>query len=323
MKVGRWLAWVGALVSLSGIAEAQPAPAEAAPSCFPSCREGYVCSAAGSCVSRCNPPCAASETCLASGECQRPEPAAPPPPAAAVAPAYVPPPPPVSAPAPADESAAPDRRGRFVLGLRVGVKPSGGGDRALTCAASDGQACAGASASVSVDDTTPVNIAAEGLVHVTQALRLGGGYSLVPYASIKSSVDTESFHLGSEHRLVAIVEGVIPLSQLVGLALRFQGGATMFLPGGDLSDQHQALVDTCPASLCQSDKGPFFGANYALMVGILAGQEQIRFRGDVAFERFSHQLGSIDLTLASGGTVHLEEKLYGTRFWISAGLELF
>ncbi|WP_394845700.1 hypothetical protein LZC95_52810 [Pendulispora brunnea] len=38
--------------------------------CFPACRSGYLCSAQGTCVSRCNPPCGQGEKCLANGECE-------------------------------------------------------------------------------------------------------------------------------------------------------------------------------------------------------------------------------------------------------------
>jgi hypothetical protein len=33
--------------------------------CFPTCRDGFVCSPKGQCVSACNPPCSGSETCRA------------------------------------------------------------------------------------------------------------------------------------------------------------------------------------------------------------------------------------------------------------------
>lgn len=221
-----------------------------------------------------------------------------------------------------------------MFGLHVGVKPTGGGDVKTTesCAPTGTVDCSGASAtgSSSVDDTSPLMIAAEGLVHVTQALRLGAGYGLVPYASFKSDDASESEHIGSEHHLVGIVEGIIPVSPSIDLALRFQGGASMLLVGGDLADAQQAAVASCDEGdfpggpqrvLCQSDKGPYFGANYALMAGILAGGK-VRFRGDLALERFTYQVVSTDTTYDSGTVVHGELQLYGTRFWIFAGFEL-
>jgi len=45
-------------------------PARADVPCFPACRNGYLCSAHGTCVSRCNPPCGQGEKCLANGECE-------------------------------------------------------------------------------------------------------------------------------------------------------------------------------------------------------------------------------------------------------------
>lgn len=208
-----------------------------------------------------------------------------------------------------------------MFGLRVGVKPAGGGDVKTTETCTPPDPACGDVASTSYDDTSPITIAVEGLVHVTRALRLGAGYWLVPYASGKGSGARESDHLGSEHRLVGVVEGIVPVSPSVGLALRFQGGGTMFVAGGDLVDAQQAGIDSCDDVLCQAEKGPFFGANYAFMIGILAG-EKMRFRGDLALERFSHQLAATDTTLTNGTIVHDDSQLYGTRFWILAGFEL-
>lgn len=339
MNIGRWLAWVGVLFSLSRVAEAQtpaagPMPAaEASPaagatsaagpapepsvSCFPECRSGHLCKA-GTCVSRCNPPCATGETCRPDGECQR---LASPTSATVWAESPSSPSEPEDPSEPEGQAAAADRPTRVVFGLHVGIKPAGGGDLKTTCSPQGSPDCGDGTASTSFDDTSPATLGTEVLIHVTQALRLGAGYWLVPYVSTKNSGSTESFHRGSEHRLVGVVEGIIPVSGAVSVALRFQGGATMLLVGGDLADSNQAIVATCPVTLCQPDDGPFFGGNYALMGGILVG-EKLRFRGDLALDRFSYQTGSANFTI-NGSTIHGETQLNGTRFWVMAGLELF
>ena len=51
-------------VAAPGQAPLGPAPA----TCFPPCRNGYVC-VQGQCVSLCNPPCALGEACTATGQC--------------------------------------------------------------------------------------------------------------------------------------------------------------------------------------------------------------------------------------------------------------
>jgi hypothetical protein len=59
------LAFVGMSVLASAPASAS---ADTASACFPACRNGFVCSPEGKCLSECNPPCSGGETC-AAGEC--------------------------------------------------------------------------------------------------------------------------------------------------------------------------------------------------------------------------------------------------------------
>ncbi|MEM9071800.1 MAG: hypothetical protein AAGE52_25040 [Myxococcota bacterium] len=44
--------------------------AGASAQCYPECREGFVCSPEGQCVSICNPPCGAGEFCSADARCE-------------------------------------------------------------------------------------------------------------------------------------------------------------------------------------------------------------------------------------------------------------
>ena len=57
------------VVALSTVAGPAPAAAQEA-SCFPACREGFVCSPAGECVSICNPPCGDDEVCTPEATCE-------------------------------------------------------------------------------------------------------------------------------------------------------------------------------------------------------------------------------------------------------------
>ncbi len=63
------------LCLLAATAAAAPEPLletssdQAAGTCFPTCRDGYVCSPQNTCVSACNPLCTAGETCAGDGTC--------------------------------------------------------------------------------------------------------------------------------------------------------------------------------------------------------------------------------------------------------------
>lgn len=246
--------------------------------------------------------------------------------AAVAAPAAAAPPPEQPpAPPPPKEEASSDQQnhpGKVVIGLHIGVKLAGGGDLTSTCTPT-GEGCG--ETSVSVDDESPVTLAAEVLFHVTRGLRLGAGYWAVPYAAFKGENASETFHFGSEHRLVGVVEGIAPLSQHVALAFRAQGGVTMLLADGDLVDLHDSGLARCQAVsaniTCTSSDGPFFGGNYGVMAGLLVGKAA-RFRGDFALDFFSYKITSAEASAPGQVSGQLEEKVSGTRFFLLAGLEL-
>ena len=67
--------WLGSLLTVSAVhaQESAPAPVQGpAPDtsqCTPPCRDGYLCSNQGQCVSACNPACGPGEHCTSLGEC--------------------------------------------------------------------------------------------------------------------------------------------------------------------------------------------------------------------------------------------------------------
>ena len=305
---------------------AAPAAASTAsfPECFPSCRSGFTCHA-GQCLSLCNPPCGAGERCLQNSECERE--AAPP---VVVAPQPTQPPAVLSAPSgglvenPA--KAANDilrQPGSWVFAARVGLQLAGGGHAEQRCTSSGFFSCSPTSTD-DTDDKSLFMLGLDAMIHAAPGLRLGAGYQLVPYSALRSAPDDNDLHLGNEHALNAIVEGVLPVSSSVALALRAQAGLHMLVIGGDLADNGDAFLTNCHAENsvhCQVDQGPLFGAGYGAMLG-LVGRGKVRWRFDLALDRFSMKLPSTQAVFTQMDSISRSDTLYGTRSWILGGVEL-
>ena len=174
------------------------------------------------------------------------------------------------------------------------------------------------------DDKSLLMFGLDAMIHAAPGLRLGAGYQLLPYSSVKGADEGKEVHLGHEHALNAVVEGLLPLGRRIALALRAQGGLRMLVVGGDLSDQNDQFLRNCndsDALHCEIDKGPLFGASYGAMLGLVGGGK-VRWRVDLALDRFSMKLPSSQTVFMEGESRSRSTMLYGTRSWILGGLEL-
>jgi hypothetical protein len=240
-------------------------------------------------VSLCNPPCAGSERCLANGECEGGAP-------------------PIDdepetehrrrrrhkadnddAEAPSDILRAP---GKWAFAARAGFQIVGGGHVEDKCEAVGVGSC-DAESRADDDDKSLFMLGLDAMIHAAPGLRLGVGYQLVPYSSVRGSEgDKKEVHLGHEHGLDAVIEGVLPLGPRIGLVLRAQGGVRMLVIGGDLADRSDTFLRECNdanAVHCEVDQGPLFGTNYGAMLGVVGGNK-LHWRVDLALDRFALKL---------------------------------
>lgn len=308
-----------------------PAPGE----CFPACRSGFTCHA-GQCISSCNPPCASGEQCLANGECQ-------------------------SSADNADldgeeadeeedeEDIALERRrrrraaetnegprvsgllrepGRFVFAFRAGFGVISSGTVEDTC---DNCTSSGAvTRKTDVIDKSPFMLGLDGLLHATRKLRLGAGYQVIPRSAIATeSNKSDSVHLGHEHALRAIVEGVIPLAPRVALALRAQGGLRILAIGGELADRNEEFLKDCENAVdmhCEVDRGALFGSSFGGMASLLGG-DNFHWRVDLALDRDilalpTRATRSQNPVPGIQSEVNRTSSFALTRFWVLGGFEL-
>jgi len=309
-----------------GVAPAPPVASVA--DCFPSCRSGFTCHE-GQCVSLCNPVCGADERCNAAGECISQAVVAPPPPV--VQPPPVSPPPVLAAEPPAPralpsvEPSVLRPAGTFVFQAHVGLELFGTGHSEATCTSTVAGECL-TTTNTDFEDRSQAVVALEGLFHATHGLRLGLGYWLMPYSGLRptGTSNNQKQHLGHEHALNAIIEGLVPLRSSVALSLRAHAGPRLLFVGGDLETAKNDFLRDCndlARSHCEATNGPFFGATFGTMLGIVVG-DRFRWRADVAVERYSTKVIDRTLVLDSGLTRETEMTVYASRFWLLAGLEL-
>jgi hypothetical protein len=156
------------------------------------------------------------------------------------------------------------------------------------------------------------------MFHVTRGLRLGLGYWMVPHSAFLPNGGS-TLNIGSEHGLVALVEGVVSLGPNLALALRSQAGPRLLLVSSDLADRNQAFLQACTTAgeLCSVNSSSFLGATVGSMAGLIFGSKP-RWRVDFALERLILPM-SRDQFTSDGLT--FTTTLYGTRLWFVAGAE--
>lgn len=211
--------------------------------------------------------------------------------------------------------------GTFVFAAHVGVQIFGQGATEQTIC--QGNECGGA-LGTDFNDKSLFMLGLDGMFHASSGLRLGLGYWLVPRSAIGAEPNkANTRHLGSEHELNAIVEGIAALKPSLALALRAQGGPRMLVAGGDLADSTESFLAACsdmPVDHCEGDKGPHFGAQFTAMVGLIFG-DKVRGRVDLAAERYFVGNGKRSITDGTQSSSSTTD-MFGTRVWLLGGLEL-
>jgi len=198
-----------------------------------------------------------------------------------------------------------------------------GGDYEVDCSTNTVGVCASSSARHDLKDRSPLVVGIDGLWHASNAMRLGLSYWLIPYSGMRLDGGNDTIHLGSSHRLLGVVEGLIALGGTSKLALRAQAGLGVLVVGGDLEDANDAFDASCQgstATLCESDSGPHFGSSYGAQVGYLTGS-RLRWRTDLAIERFAQSISTRRLQ-AGSNALSLKETASASRLILSVGLEL-
>lgn len=319
---------IGTLVSSAGAESSDPNPAddwspaqEAEPAassemaeCVPACRAGFTCHQ-GRCISACNPPCQGAEVCTVERQCVLPAQAAPPP-AHSIATEAQSAAPQVEVPPTEDSDAKAWRREGWAFVPHVGFRVVGGGTS--SCERSGLAPC---DSDEDYDDASPMLLGMDALRHVSRGVRLGLGLWSVPKSAIKSG--NEEFSYGWDTSFLGIFEGVIPVSPSAAITLRFQMGLLLLVAGGELKDEINDIRRACQdleGLSCRTAGGPFPGFTYGGGIGFVAGNEELRWRIDIASQIYSVDYLNASFS-ADGAEGEFTYNASGTRGWLLGGVE--
>lgn len=227
-------------------------------------------------------------------------------------------------PAPAAERQDPARE-RFVFVPRLGLGLGGGGEREESEDCSSGYVGCDSTESDSFEDSSRIAFGADALFGVANGLRLGLGTLYVP----SRTADDGDIQVGSDLSAFGVVEGVIPASPSLSIALRGHLGGVLVFPGGDLEDDIESERQDCQSARasgyvvsCEVAEGPFPGIAYGLGAGVIAPLEQVSLRMDLAYHAYSISRLREREDLGAAGSKEENEKLTGHQVWLLAGIEL-
>jgi hypothetical protein len=211
---------------------------------------------------------------------------------------------------------------RVTIIPHVGLLVSGSGTATSKCVPTGGYTGCGREESASYDDKSSPSFGFDLLFPVAPTVRLGFGTLYVP--KTKAKVDDSSLDLGSDVSGVGILEFVLPSSAGMAFALRAQGGALVYIPGGDATDALDREQSRCTAdrtiTSCNVERGPFLGYTFGGGVGFIGGTGPVRPRVDFMVQYFSVKQASSKRDRNGVGREAVDE-VAGTRFWIRAGVE--
>lgn len=220
----------------------------------------------------------------------------------------------------------------FIFYPKVGYVVTGSGDENTDDSYSGATTNTPSPSSTSGDDKSGFALGADFLAGVTSTLRIGGGLLWLP--SLKAKVGDTELTGGNQLNLAAIIEPVIPASETVAIAIRGQGGLSLLIPGGDLSDAINQKKSECSQDLaagdpkCDVNGGPGLGWHLGGGGGVIVGVGgRTRLRFDLLAQYMNQSTWSYSHThAASGGsgsyTHDVSYGISGTRLFLIAGIEI-
>jgi len=184
---------------------------------------------------------------------------------------------------------------------------------------------------VNATDKTRVGVGAEIIQSFRSPIRFGFGFHYVPRITIQPDElidedEDEEKGLGASFELPLILEGVIPTSDTLGLAVRGMFGPAVFFPGGAWQKDNQAYAEFCDeqsgADKCQVRRFMRGAWTYGLGGGpVFVVGPSTALRADVVFQFTNVKLFKFRAE-DRDWDARQEYRFDGYRLWIMLGLEV-
>lgn len=209
-----------------------------------------------------------------------------------------------------------DRREGSVFVLRAGTT-AGSGTVSSVCDKGD----CGPADSADYDSERSLVLGVDWLRNSSRSFRFGGGLTLLPSQTV--NIEGNRFELGTSFGTDFVLEGLIDLSPTTTLTLRGNVGVSLLFPGKDLEDTASAQSDACAnyqsatGESCQTDEGPYLGAQIGFGPGLIFDLGNVGLRVDAVAQGYAFRT----LEMQVGGT-ESSVRFAGFRPMLLVGLEL-
>ncbi len=184
---------------------------------------------------------------------------------------------------------------------------------------------------VSVADKTRVGVGAEVIQSFRSPMRFGIGMHYVPRIAVKpdgliDENEEDEKWLGASLEVPLILEGVVPTSDKVGLAIRGMFGPALFFPGGAWSRDNHAYAEFCDeqsgADKCRVRRFVRGAWTYGIGGGpVLVVGPSTALRADVVVQFTKVKLFKFKAE-DEDWEARQEYRFDGYRLWVMLGLEV-
>jgi hypothetical protein len=228
---------------------------------------------------------------------------------------------PIGADAPATEQGVP--LSGALLVPRMGLVVGGKGTEVLECSGGSGtggsagtsNSCVPKEHSTSVDDKSSVAFGLDLLGHVSRHVRLGAGIRWVPSTNFGTSQGSQS--MGHDLTATGVLEGIVPASPSLRIALRAEAGIIKLFPGGSYQDSLDQAKRNCSSGNCTIDEPSHAGFTCGFGPGLIFPMRKFNLRTDLLYQAWW-----MDLYSHSYPTATYKDSWQAERVMLMVGMEL-
>lgn len=203
---------------------------------------------------------------------------------------------------------------------RIGLIIGGSGTQLQKCAGASlpGQPtipCEEKEYSNSLDDKSSPAFGFDMLGHASRGLRLGLSALWVP--STNFGTLNAGTTMGSDLSVLGVIEGVVPASKHLRVALRADAGMIKLFPGGPYQDSIDDAKRVCASGGCTVDEPSHVGFTCGAGPGLIFPLDGLNLRTDILYQAWW-----MNLAASSTSTTSYTRSIAADRVMLMLGMEL-